>query len=179
MVVMTMWLPRQACSQAGTAAHAFLGDAGWSQPVAYLGVAAVACLGYGSVFLLAGLLFANPIVPATGMLLWESVNLFVPAALKKLSLIYYLQSLCPVAPPPDATLPPALVVLISPAEPIGTGPALLVVGGLSAALRDDGFGAADVDDLRLSHHSTPGRPSWPASSALGSSAPLARSASAV
>lgn len=130
---------------------AFLGAAGWSQQMSYLGVAAVACVGYGSVFLLAGLLFPNPIVPATGMLLWESVNLFVPATLKKLSLIFYLQSLCPVVPPPDATLPPALVALISPAEPAGAALALLVVACLSVVLL--GIAARRAHRLEINYSS--------------------------
>ena len=78
-----------ACAQ-------YLHGAGWHHIAAYLGVTALACLGYGSVFLAAGLLFRNPIIPAATVLLWESANLFLPAALKKISVIFYLQSLCPV-----------------------------------------------------------------------------------
>lgn len=66
---------------------------------AYLGVTALACLGYGAVFLAAGLIFKNPIVPAAALLLWESVNPFLPALLKKISVIYYLAQLCPVGVP--------------------------------------------------------------------------------
>ena len=63
-------------------ASAYLHGAGWHHIMAYLGVTALACLGYGSVFLAAGLLFRNPIIPAATVLLWESANLFLPAALK-------------------------------------------------------------------------------------------------
>ncbi|MGH7951938.1 MAG: ABC transporter permease subunit [Limisphaerales bacterium] len=79
----------------------------------YLGVTALACAAYGSVFLCAGLLFRNPIVPAAVVLLWESANLFLPATLQKLGIIYYLQSLCPLAAAPDSSLPVPLTRLIS------------------------------------------------------------------
>ncbi len=66
---------------------------------AYAGVTALACLGYGAVFLLLGMLFRNPIVPAISVLLWESLIVFFPALLKKISVIFYLESLCPVRVP--------------------------------------------------------------------------------
>jgi len=37
----------------------------------------------------------NPIVPAITILLWESINGILPAALQKLSVLYYVQSLWP------------------------------------------------------------------------------------
>ncbi len=102
----------------------YLHGSGWADIAAYLGVTALACLGYGSIFLVAGLMFRNPIVPAAGALVWESINLFVPATLKKISVIYYLQSLCPVVPPADTTMPAALTALISVAEPATTATAI-------------------------------------------------------
>ena len=110
----------------------YLHGSGWAEIASYLGVTALACLGYGGVFLLAGLLFRHPIVPAAGALVWESVNLFVPATLKKISVIYYLQSLCPVVPPTDTTMPAALTALISAAEPATTAAAIGVIGSLTA-----------------------------------------------
>ena len=97
--------------------NAYLHNGGWGHMAAYIGVTALACAGYGSVFLTAGLLFRNPIVPAASVLLWESANLFVPETLKKISLIFYLQSLCPIAAPIDSNLQPLLALLISTAEP--------------------------------------------------------------
>ncbi len=79
----------------------------------YLGVTALACAAYGSVFFCAGILFRNPIVPAAVVLLWESANLFLPASLQKLGVIYYLQSLCPLAAAPDSNMPVPLTRLIS------------------------------------------------------------------
>jgi len=95
----------------------YLQHGGWGHMASYIGVTALACVGYGSVFLTAGLVFRNPIVPAASVLLWESANLFVPETLKKISLIFYLQSLCPIAAPIDANLQPLLALLISTAEP--------------------------------------------------------------
>jgi len=92
----------------------------------YLGVTVLACATYGSVFLCAGLLFRNPIVPATIILLWESANLFLPAALQKMGLIYYLQSLCPLAAAPDNSMPVPLTLLIS-STPSASVPMALVV----------------------------------------------------
>jgi ABC-type transport system involved in multi-copper enzyme maturation permease subunit len=89
----------------------------------YIGVTAMACVGYGSVFLLLGMLFRNPIVPAIVVLLWESGIAFFPPLLKKISVIYYLESLCPVrAPFGDANS-----VFAITANPI---PAYLAVPGL-------------------------------------------------
>ena len=53
----------------------FLNGGGWGQIAAYTGVTAAACLGYGSVFLAAGLLFKNPIVPAAVVVTWEGLGL--------------------------------------------------------------------------------------------------------
>jgi len=95
----------------------------------YIGVTALACLGYGAVFLAAGLLAVNPMLPVAGVLLWEGANLFLPAALKKISIIFYLQSLCPVLAPPEKDMNPLLALLISSAEPTR---APLAIAGLLA-----------------------------------------------
>jgi len=68
---------------------------------AYLGVTVLACAGYGAVFLLLGMLFRNPIIPVIGVLVWESLIIFFPPLLKKISVIFYLESLCPVRVPFD------------------------------------------------------------------------------
>jgi hypothetical protein len=59
----------------------------------------LACIGYGSLFLAAGVLFRNPLIPAATLLIWESINGFLPALLKKISVIYWLQSICPIPMP--------------------------------------------------------------------------------
>jgi ABC-type transport system involved in multi-copper enzyme maturation permease subunit len=99
---------------------------GWAHLAAYLGVTMLACIGYGSLFLLAGALFRNPIIPAAAILLWESINAFLPALLQKFSVIYYLKSLCPISAPPD--VPPPFSLLIVNADPVP--PAVAVIGML-------------------------------------------------
>lgn len=66
---------------------------------AYLGVTVLACIGYGALFLLMGMFFRNPIIPAASVLLWEAFIVFLPPLLKKFSVIFYLESLCPVKVP--------------------------------------------------------------------------------
>lgn len=78
--------------------HLFQGP-GMGHLLAYVGIAMLACLGYGALFLLAGLLFRNPVVPAVAVWGWEFVNFLLPPALKKLSVVFYLQSLYPVPMP--------------------------------------------------------------------------------
>jgi ABC-type transport system involved in multi-copper enzyme maturation permease subunit len=69
---------------------------------AYLGVTVLACIGYGSVFLASGVMFRNPLIPAGVILVWESINSFLPSVLQKFSVIYYLKSLCPIQIDPHA-----------------------------------------------------------------------------
>jgi ABC-type transport system involved in multi-copper enzyme maturation permease subunit len=110
----------------GPAMTEYLHGVGPGQIGAYLGVTALACLGYGSVFLAAGLLFRNPIIPAAVVLLWESANPFLPAALKKISVIFYLQSMCPVVARQN-DMPALAALLLSSAE---ATPVVWAVSGL-------------------------------------------------
>jgi len=112
----------------------YLQNSGWAQIAAYAGVTVLACVGYGSIFTAAGLFFDNPIIPAASVLIWESVNLFVPASLKKFSLIFYLQSLCPVSAPADSTMPAPLAALVSVGEPATILTALSVVAVMTTLI---------------------------------------------
>lgn len=105
---------------------------GLAHAAAYLGVTALACLGYGAFFLAAGMLFRSPIRPAAAILIWEAINPFLPPLLKKFSVIYYLKSLCPVdiSTPPDA--PPLLSLLVSNPDPVSAPVAIF--GVISVAL---------------------------------------------
>ncbi len=87
-----------------------------------MAIAALACLGYGAVFLTVGMIFRNPIIPVLILLAWESANLFLPRLLKPFSVIWYLQSLIPVPidrgriaiiadPPPLAIALPGVLLL--------------------------------------------------------------------
>jgi ABC-type transport system involved in multi-copper enzyme maturation permease subunit len=63
----------------------------------YLLVTALACAGYGAVFLAMGFFFRSPAIPALGLFAWEAIHFLLPPVLKQLSVIHYLQALCPVA----------------------------------------------------------------------------------
>lgn len=105
----------QAYWNAGGLAHAF-----W-----YAAAAALGCLGYGSVFLAVGLYVRNPIVPAAVLLGWEAANGILPHVLQKISILYYLQSLCPVPPPMDDDAPMLIRLLAAPAAPASRPGAML------------------------------------------------------
>jgi hypothetical protein len=74
--------------------HLF-GGPGIGHLLAYLAVAVLGCVGYGAVFLTIGLFFRNPVILAAPICLLEAINFLLPPFLKKLSVIHYLQSLCP------------------------------------------------------------------------------------
>lgn len=77
---------------------------GLAHLAAYVGVTLLACLGYGAVFLAAGVMFRNPLLPTAGVLIWEAINPILPAALQRISVIFYLKSICPVMLPGDISL---------------------------------------------------------------------------
>jgi len=97
-----------------------LSQLGW-----YTLTAALACVGYGAVFLMCGLLFRNPLIPAAVVYVWETLNPFLPSVLKKISVIFYLRNLCPVEVP----LPPPLNLIVVETDPT---PAWLAIPGLLA-----------------------------------------------
>ncbi len=70
--------------------------AGLAQLASYLLIVTLACVAYGALFLLAGLFFKNPMVPAVLFLGWELLTPFLPQLLKYLSLVHYLVSFTPV-----------------------------------------------------------------------------------
>jgi hypothetical protein len=74
----------------------FTGGPGFKHLLAYLGMTLLACLGYGAVFLIIGLLFRNPVIPALVAYGWEWLNFLLPPLLKKISITHYLNSLAPV-----------------------------------------------------------------------------------
>ena len=112
----------QAYWSAGGMGHAF-----WYALAATLG-----CVGYGSLFLAVGLYLRNPIVPAAVLLAWEGAAGVLPHALQKISILYYLQSLCPVPAPFDDDMPTLIRLLIAPAAPASRPAAILGLLLLSA-----------------------------------------------
>ncbi len=98
---------------------------GLEHAAVYVGVTILACVGYGAFFLVAGMLFRNPIIPAAAVLIWEGINPFLPAVLKQFSVIYYLKSLCPVEIPVSPGTPGLFALLISNADPVAAPVAIL------------------------------------------------------
>jgi hypothetical protein len=98
--------------------------AGLEQLLAYMGIALLASIGYGAVFLAAGLFFRNPMIPAAVVWVWENLNPFLPGFLKQISVIFYLKGLAPVSLP---GAPPPFSFLVIDADPI---PAVIAVPGL-------------------------------------------------
>ncbi len=106
-------------------ARYFFDGAGAGQMLAYLAVTILACVGYGAVFLLVGLFFRNPIVPALLLYGWEWLNFLLPPLLKKISVIHYLTSLVPV---PMSEGP--FAVLVEPTPVWIAVPSLLLFTGV-------------------------------------------------
>ncbi len=109
---------------------------GMGQLLAYLGVTALACIGYGSVFLAFSLLMKNPIIPALLVLGWETFNPVLPTLVQRFSITYYLKQLCPVSIPASGLM--ALFTVVS--EPVSTftaifGPIVLAALILVLAFR--------------------------------------------
>jgi hypothetical protein len=105
--------------------QAFWNAGGMGQVFWYAAAAVFGCVGYGSVFLAAGLYIRNPIVPAAVLLIWEGVNGIFPHVLQKMSILYYLQSLCPVPAPIDDDVPTLIRLLAAPAAPASRPGAIL------------------------------------------------------
>jgi hypothetical protein len=101
--------------------QAYWNAGGMGHVFRYVAAAALGCVGYGSVFLAVGLYVRNPIIPAAVLLAWEAVNGILPHALQKMSVLYYLQSLCPVPAPIDDEAPMLIRLLAAPAAP-ASGP---------------------------------------------------------
>lgn len=105
----------------GAMNHIFDGP-GLNQILTYLGITVLACIGYGAVFLVIGLFFRNPIIPAVVLYGWEFINFLLPPMLKKLSVIHYLHSLTPV-PIPEGPF----AIVAEPTSAWVTIPGLLLV----------------------------------------------------
>jgi hypothetical protein len=97
--------------------QAYWNAGGMGQVFWYAAAAALGCVGYGSVFLAVGLYVRNPIIPAAVLLGWEGINGILPHVLQKMSILYYLQSLCPVPAPLDNDTPLLIRLLAAPAAP--------------------------------------------------------------
>ncbi len=111
-------------SRFGSAGKSYVFDGpGFGQLGSYLLATALACLGYGAVFLALSLLFKNPIIPGVVIMGWEAIAPIFPAWAQLLSVTFYLKHLCPVNLP--ITGPLAIFTIV--AEPV---PAFVAILGL-------------------------------------------------
>ncbi len=118
---------------------------GLSQLGSYVLVTALACIGYGAVFLMCGILFRNPMIAAAVVWVWENLNPFLPTLLKKISVIFYLKNLCPVEVP----IPPPFNVMVVEADP--TPFWIAVPGLLAVALILLAYSAISARQLEISY----------------------------
>lgn len=100
---------------------------GLGQIEAYLLIVVLACLGYGSIFLLLSLMFRNPMPGAMLLLGWEAINPVMPSLLQKFSVASYLRHLMPVSVPAEGIF----ALLTVETEPV---PAWVAVIGLLALI---------------------------------------------
>jgi len=92
-------------SRFGSAGRSYVFDGpGLGQLGSYLLVTALACLGYGAVFLALSLLFKNPIIPGAMLMGWEAIVPIFPSWAQRLSVTFYLKHLCPVSLPVDGPM---------------------------------------------------------------------------
>jgi ABC-type transport system involved in multi-copper enzyme maturation permease subunit len=108
---------------------------------AYLLVTALACLGYGALFLALGFLFKSPALPALAVFAWEGLVPFLPPFLKQLTVLHYLLGLCPFALNQGP-----FAILMAPPSPWVAVPGLLL---LTAALL--AFSAWRIRGLEISY----------------------------
>jgi hypothetical protein len=101
---------------------------GLSQLGSYLLVTALACVGYGAMFLTLSLLFKNPIIPGVMLMGWEAVAPIFPSWAQRMSVTFYLKHLCPVKLPVDG--PMAIFTIV--AEPVS--PFIAILGLLSLTI---------------------------------------------
>jgi ABC-type transport system involved in multi-copper enzyme maturation permease subunit len=87
---------------------------GLSHLEAYLAIVALACFGYGAVFVALSLFFKNPIIPGAIFFAWEAIVPILPSALQKISITFYLKQLYPVNLPVEGLM--ALFTVV--AEPV-------------------------------------------------------------
>ena len=118
-------------SRFGSAGRSYVFDGpGLGQLGSYLLVTALACLGYGAVFLALSLLFKNPIIPGAMLMGWEAVAPIFPSWAQHLSVTFYLKHLCPVTLPVDG--PMAIFTVV--AEPVSPFVAVLGLLCLTIAI---------------------------------------------
>jgi len=95
---------------------------GLSQLLAYMLITALACMGYGAIFLLFSMLMKNPAPAALAFMGWEVISSVLPSLLQRFSVAAYLKHLMPVSVPAEGIF----ALLTVNTEPV---PAWLAVVG--------------------------------------------------
>lgn len=103
---------------------------GLGQIEAYLLIVVLACLGYGSIFLLLSLVFRNPMPGALLLLGWETINPVLPSLMQKFSVASYLRHLMPVSVPAEGVF----ALLTVETEPVSAWVAVLGLLALIAVV---------------------------------------------
>jgi hypothetical protein len=132
--------------------QAFWNAGGMGQVFWYTAAAVLGCVGYGSVFLAVGLYVRNPIIPAAILLAWEGINGVLPHVFQRMSILYYLQSLCPVPAPMDTGAPVLIRLLAAPAAPASRPGAILGLLLLTAFVL--WIGSLSVRRMQISYGGT-------------------------
>jgi len=115
----------------GSAGKSYVFDGpGLGQLGSYLLVTALACIGYGAVFLALSLLFKNPVVPGVVIMGWEAAAPVFPAWAQRLSVTFYLKHLCPV----NLAVTGPLAIFTIVAEPVAPWIAVLGLLCLTTAI---------------------------------------------
>ena len=115
--------------ESGAVRQFLLHGPGLGHLASYLLVTLLACVGYGAVFLFFGFFFKSPALPALAVFGWETIHFLLPPLLKKVSVIHYLQSLCPV-PVPEGPL----AVLADAPSPWVAIPGVLLLAAVLVAI---------------------------------------------
>ena len=106
-----MYMPHGAAGQQ----YMFDGP-GMSQLYAYLGITVLACVAYGSIFLLFSMLMKNPAPAALLLMGWEFISALLPSFLQQFSVSSHLRHLMPVSVPAEGIFA-LLTVTTEPVPP--------------------------------------------------------------
>lgn len=110
----------------------FFNGPGSAHLKAYLGMTALACIGYTAIFMLLSMVFKNPAPAAMLVLLWEVINPILPSLFQKISIASYIRYLTPVALRVDGVF--ALLMVVTEPVPawVATTGVLIVTAAILA-----------------------------------------------
>jgi ABC-type transport system involved in multi-copper enzyme maturation permease subunit len=109
-------------SSSGVFASFFFEGPGFIHLARYLTVTVLATIAYGAVFLLMGLVFKNPGVPAFFLWGFESFSFALPSVLQRASIVHYLRPILPVHVDLGS-----FAILIDPVPPVAGIPILFLI----------------------------------------------------